>query len=188
MGRIFEYAIGGSPMNAYISNSILIRTFTSLVSTYRTSVTAKVLKTVGQWYSTSQIHGFFYRFMRKEPVFQHTHTYRLLVWLCRPLDKAVGAFSGILSRWSQSSISAGIAKGFSAELRSSTAGLLSHFLLAFVGGYSLVISIRGMWNTRKLIILFIAAAAAFCAFLYEKHGKRWIMESNVYKLMKYIIE
>ncbi len=175
-------------LESYLKNSLLFALYTRLPLIYRQSAVRKVASTIARWYSHSLIHRAIIRYLDKRSYAKYTLTYRFLSFFAGKLDTLAGGAHGLLHSARQSSSFCRLYDDTSAASKRKPNVLGSISAASFILGYTIIITIRGMWSPSNLLYVLVIGIFAAVIAASADRWKSWIRHSTFYRLCKYIWE
>ncbi len=175
-------------MNSFLHESVAFKLCNKIHACYKNSILNKIFTAIGSCFKSSRTNSILVRFFSKSPTFGYSRTYKIIRFLAGKVDVLMSKFhKAVLSKF-VSSLTYSIASTFKKEAKTDFTLLISAFLVPFIIGYALFVSIENTWGIPSLLITFVLILIAGISALTGKNWSSWFVNSHLYKFFKFIWE
>ena len=175
-------------MKSYLESSKLYRFLFHLSHTYKLSHLQVFVETIKKWHANSFVHQIALYYLERKSKAEYTFTYKILCAIGKKADVVGRRIQGFLSSNGSTSISFSLFDDLKAQCTQGINLLILTGIVTFIVGYSLVITIRGIWSMSVLLQVVLLGVLGVVVFTTLGKWKQWIKNSIFYKLCQTIWE
>lgn len=175
-------------MNSYVRESLTFKFFDKINVCYKNSLLNEIFLAVGSCYKSSFTHKVLLRHFTKNPTFAYSRTYKIIHFIAEKLNTQMSKLHRITVSKAVNSKSYAMSDTFKKEMKRNFTFPLIAFLVPFIVGYSLFVSVENTWGMQSLIIVAILILLVAISALTGSNWPAWIKNSSLYKFFKFIWE
>lgn len=173
-------------MNPSINESTTMKFFKTIYLSYKNSILYSFLSAIVSCYKSSSSNRILTTYFTKNPTFEYSKSYRAIRFVASKLDSLMKKFNNTLV----SKLKFSTAYKFQNYLRKQVSLNytlpLYAFLIPFIIGYSLFVTINNEWGKQSLLITSIMILFVAITFLTDRTIIIWFKNSILYKFFTYI--
>lgn len=173
-------------MNPVIGESKIVKFFKTFYVGYENSVLHSFFASISSSYKSSSTNKILTNYFTKNPTFEYSKSYRAIRFVASKLDSLMKKFHRSLVSKLKSSNSYELQDYFKKEVSINYKFPLYAFIIPFIIGYSLFVTINNTWGKQSLLITSILILLVAFTFLTENSIIEWYKNSVLCKFIKYI--